>query len=175
MFHHTTILSVRKGNSVVLAGDGQVTMQSTVVKAGGKKVRTLAGGKVIVGFAGGAADAFALLTRLEEKLEKHSGQLERAAVEMVRDWRTDRVLRRLEALMIACDKNRTLLLSGTGDLIEPDDGVVSVGSGSVAAASAARALVRHTELPPRDIAEHAMKLAADMDIYTNDRLTIEEL
>ncbi len=175
MFHHTTILAVRRENSVVLIGDGQVTLDHTVVKQGGRKVRKLAGGSVLAGFAGGAADAFSLLERLEQKLEKHQGRLDRSAVELVRDWRTDRVLRRLEAMLIACDRERTLLLSGTGDLIEPDDGVVSVGSGSVAAASAARALLRNTDFAPREIAEKAMSLAAEMDIYTNDRWTIEEL
>jgi ATP-dependent HslUV protease subunit HslV len=130
---------------------------------------------VIAGFAGGAADAFALLTRFEEKLAERHGQLERAAVELVRDWRTDRALRRLEAMLIVADATKTLVLSGTGDLIEPDDGVVAIGSGSVAAMAAARALLGHTELSPAEVAREAMRIAASIDIYTNDRLTIEEI
>lgn len=160
---------------MVLAGDGQVTLQHTVVKGGASKVRRLADGAVLAGFAGGAADAFALLQRFEAKLSEYRGQLERAAVELVRDWRTDRILRRLEAMLIVCDTKRTLLLSGTGDLIEPDDGVVAVGSGSTAATAAARALLENTDLDLRVIAEQAMRIAASLDIYTNDRLTIEEL
>ena len=171
----TTVLAVRRGEQVVLAGDGQVSLDRTVVKGSARKVRPLAGGQVLAGFAGGAADAFALLTRFEEKLAAHQGQLERAAVELVRDWRTDRILRRLEAMLIVADRRMTLLLSGTGDLIEPDDGVVSIGSGSIAAMAAARALLNHTELDARAIATGAMEIAASLDIYTNDRLTIEEL
>lgn len=174
-FVHTTILAVRREDRVVLAGDGQVTLQHTVVKGGASKVRRLADGAVLAGFAGGAADAFALLQRFEAKLSEYRGQLERAAVELVRDWRTDRILRRLEAMLIVCDTKRTLLLSGTGDLIEPDDGVVAVGSGSTAATAAARALLENTDLDLRVIAEQAMRIAASLDIYTNDRLTIEEL
>jgi ATP-dependent HslUV protease subunit HslV len=174
-FRRTTILAVRRGERVVLAGDGQVTLDKTAMKTGARKVRRLADGSVIAGFAGGAADAFALLTRFEEKLSAHQGQLERAAVELVRDWRTDRILRRLEAMLIVADIHKTFLLSGTGDLIEPDDGVLGIGSGSTAAIAAARALVSHTEMPPREVAEHAMRIAAGMDIYTNDRLTVEEL
>ena len=171
----TTVLAVRRGEKVVLAGDGQVTIGNSVIKGHARKVRRLADGNVIAGFAGGAADAFALLTRFEEKLAAHQGQLERAAVELVRDWRTDRVLRRLEAMLIVADSRKTLLLSGTGDLIEPDDGVVSVGSGSVAAMSAARALIRHTELDARTVAVEALRIASELDIYTNDNLTIEEI
>ena len=171
----TTILAVRRGDNVVLAGDGQVTLDRSVVKGGARKVRRLADGAVLAGFAGGAADAFALLTRFEEKLAAHQGQLERAAVELVRDWRTDRILRRLEAMLIVADRSKTLLLSGTGDLIEPDDGVVSVGSGSVAAMAAAKALIEHCDLPPRRVAEIALGIAASIDIYTNDQLTIEEI
>lgn len=174
-FVHTTILAVRRGDSAVLAGDGQVTLENAVVKGGARKVRRLGGGKVVAGFAGGAADAFALLTRFEEKLAEYQSQLERASVELVREWRTDRVLRRLEALLIVADSRRTFLLSGTGDLIEPDDGVLAIGSGGIAAASAARALIAHTELDARTIAEHAMRIAARTDIYTNDQLTIEEV
>ena len=171
----TTVLAVRRGSSVALVGDGQVTLNNTVVKAGAKKVRRLAEGRVLAGFAGAAADAFALLTRFEEKLAAHQGQLERSAVELVRDWRTDRVLRRLEAMLIVADAEKTLVLSGTGDLIEPDEGIVAVGSGSVPAMAAARALAAHTELDAHTIAIEAMKVAASMDIYTNENLTIEEL
>ena len=171
----TTVLSVRRGENVVLVGDGQVTLDRAIVKSGASKIRRLAEGTVLAGFAGGAADAFALLTRFEEKLASHQGQLERASVELVRDWRTDRVLRRLEAMMIVADAHKTLLLSGTGDLIEPDDGVVAIGSGSVAATAAARALLRHTELDPKTLATQALRIAAEIDIYTNDRLTVEEI
>ena len=174
-FIGTTVLAVRNGKKVVLAGDGQVSLENSIVKRGAKKVRTLRDGEVLAGFAGGAADAFALLTRFEEKLSAYSGQLERAAVELVRDWRTDRALRRLEAMLIVADAQKTLLLSGTGDLIEPDDGVLAIGSGSVAAMAAARALLLHTELPLRKVAEEAMGIAAGIDIYTNERLTIEEI
>jgi len=171
----TTILSVRRGENVVIVGDGQVTLDRAVVKGGARKVRRLAGGRVLTGFAGGAADAFALLTRFEEKLAEHQHQLERAAVEMVRDWRTDRVLRRLEAMLVVADAGKTLLLSGTGDLIEPDDGVLGIGSGGVAATAAARALLNHTEMSVRDVATTALGIAATMDIYTNDRLVVEEI
>jgi ATP-dependent HslUV protease subunit HslV len=169
----TTVLAVRRGEHVVLAADGQVTLNNTVVKGAAKKVRRLADGRVLAGFAGGAADAFALLARFEEKLAAHQGQLERSAVELVRDWRTDRVLRRLEAMLLVADAEKTLVLSGTGDLIEPDEGIVAIGSGSVAAMAAARALARHTELDARTIATEAMFVASSMDIYTNDRLTVE--
>ena len=174
-FVHTTILAVRRGDSAVLAGDGQVTLENSVVKGGASKIRRLGGGKVVAGFAGGAADAFALLTRFEEKLAEYQSRLERASVELVREWRTDRVLRRLEAMLIVADAKRTFLLSGTGDLIEPDDGVLSIGSGGIAAASAARALIAHTELDARTVAEESMRIAAATDIYTNDQLTIEEV
>jgi ATP-dependent HslUV protease subunit HslV len=171
----TTILAVRRGERVVLAGDGQVTLDKSIVKGRARKVRRLAAGSVLAGFAGGAADAFALLTRFEDKLAEHQGQLERAAVELVREWRTDRALRRLEAMLVVADAKRTLLLSGTGDLIEPDDGLVGVGSGSVAALAAARALLAHTELAPREVAVEALRIAAGIDIYTNDELTVEEI
>jgi ATP-dependent HslUV protease subunit HslV len=164
-FTATTILTVRRDGRVAMAGDGQVTLESAVMKHGARKVRRVGDGAVLAGFAGAAADAFALLTRFEEKLNAHPGQLERAAVELVRDWRTDRVLRRLGAM----------LLSGSGDLIEPDDGVLGVGSGSVAAVAAARALVAHTDLDARSITEKALRIAAGIDLYTNDHLTIEEI
>ena len=171
----TTILAVRRGAEVVHARDGQVTLEHAVVKGGATKVRRLGEGNVLAGFAGGAADAFALLTRFEEKLSAHQGQLERAAVELVRDWRTDRALRRLEAMLVVADARKTLLLSGTGDLIEPDDGVLGIGSGGVPAMAAARALLRDDAMPLRRIAEEAMRIAASIDIYTNDRVVIEEL
>ncbi len=171
----TTVLAVRRGPNVALVGDGQVTLNNTVVKTAAKKVRRLADGRVRAGFAGAAADAFALLSRFEEKLAAHQGQLERSAVELVRDWRTDRVLRRLEAMLLVADAEKTLVLSGTGDLIEPDEGIVAVGSGSAPAMAAARALAAHTDLDARTIAIEAMNVAANMDIYTNDNLTVEEL
>jgi ATP-dependent HslUV protease subunit HslV len=171
----TTVLAVRRGERVALAGDGQVTLETSIVKGGARKIRRLADGKVIAGFAGGAADAFALLSRFEEKLSSYQGQLERAAVELVREWRTDRILRRLEAMLIVADASKTLLLSGTGDLIEPDDGVLGIGSGGVPAMAAARALLRHTDLDARTVATEALRLAAEIDIHTNDRLTVEEI
>lgn len=171
----TTILCVRRDGKVAMAGDGQVTIERSSVKQKARKVRRLADGRVLAGFAGGAADAFALLGRFEEKLSSHQGQLERAAVELVRDWRTDRALRRLEALLVVADAGKTLLLSGNGDLIEPDDGILGIGSGSVAATAAARALVAHTELDARSVAVEALRIAAAQDIYTNDQLTVEEI
>lgn len=158
-----------------MASDGQVTFGQTVVKQGARKIRRLYQDRVLAGFAGSAADSFALFSRFESKLEQHRGNLERAAVELARDWRTDRALRRLEAMMIVADKERTFLLSGTGDLIEPDDGVVAIGSGGAFALAAARALIRHSSLDARTIAEQAMRIAADICIYTNDALTIEAL
>lgn len=174
-FRSTTILSVRRGSNVVLAGDGQVTLESTVVKGKARKVRRVADGSVLVGFAGGAADGFALLGRFEQALATYQNQLERAAVELVREWRTDQALRRLEALLIVADRRQTFLLSGTGDLIEPDGEVLGVGSGSVAAIAAARALAAHSELSPRQIACESLKIAAEIDIYTNAELTVEEI
>ena len=171
----TTVLSVRRGKNAVVGADGQVTLDRSVVKAGAHKVRRLANGSVLAGFAGGAADAFALLTRFQDKLSEHGGRLERAAVELVRDWRTDRALRRLEAMLIVADVERTLLLSGTGDLIEPDDGVVAIGSGGIAAMAAARALIQHTDLPPRALVEQSLLVAASIDVFTNDRLILEEI
>ena len=171
----TTVLAVRRGENVVIAGDGQVTLEQTTVKGKARKVRRVGDGSVIAGFAGGAADGFALLTRFEEKLSAFQGQLERAAVELVREWRTDRVLRRLEALLIVADAKRIFLLSGTGDLIEPDDGVLAIGSGSVAATGAARALLAHTDLDARTVATEALLIAAEIDIYTNAELTVEEV
>lgn len=171
----TTILTVRRGERTAMAGDGQVTLDRIVVKQGGRKVRRLADGRVLAGFAGGAADAFALLERFEEKLTQHPGGIERAAVDLVRDWRTDRALRRLEAMLVVADRTRTFLLSGTGDLIEPDDGVLGIGSGAVAAMAAARALLGHTSLSAREVAEEALRIAAGIDVYTNDHLVVEEI
>jgi ATP-dependent HslUV protease subunit HslV len=159
----------------VLAGDGQVTFGNTVLKQGARKIRRLYNESILAGFAGSAADSFALFSRFESKLEQYRGNLERAAVELARDWRTDRILRRLEAMLIVADRKSTFLLSGTGDLIEPDDGIVAVGSGGPFAMSAARALARHSSLTARQIAEEAMAIAAGICIYTNTQLTIEEL
>ncbi len=174
--HSTTVLLVRRDGAVCLASDGQVTLGNTVLKRGASKVKRAGGGKVLVGFAGGAADGLALFTRFEAKLDEYRGNLERAVVELAKDWRTDRMLRQLEAMMIVADREKSYLVSGTGDLLQPDeDGLLAVGSGGPYALAAARALVRHTELPARAIAEAALGIAAGICIYTNDRLTIEEL
>jgi ATP-dependent HslUV protease subunit HslV len=173
--HATTVLAVRHQAKVVMASDGQVTLGQTVVKHRAKKVRRLYHDRVLAGFAGGAADGFALFSRFESKLEEHRGNLERAAVELARDWRTDRVLRRLEAMLLVADPKSMYLLSGTGDLIEPDDGVMGIGSGGAFAMAAARALVGHSGLDTRAIVEHAMGIAADICVYTNTRLTVEEI
>jgi ATP-dependent HslUV protease subunit HslV len=173
--HATTVLGVRHGGKVVFASDGQVTLGQTVVKHQARKVRRLYHERVLAGFAGTAADGFALFNRFEGKLEEHRGNLERAAVELARDWRTDRALRRLEAMMLVADPRAMYLLSGTGDLIEPDDGIMGIGSGGPFALAAARALVQHSGLDARAIVEHAMTIAAGICIYTNDRVVIEEL
>jgi ATP-dependent HslUV protease subunit HslV len=173
--HATTVLGVRHGGKVVIASDGQVTLGQTVVKHQARKVRRLYHERVLAGFAGTAADGFALFSRFEGKLEEHRGNLERAAVELARDWRTDRALRRLEAMMLVADTRAMYLLSGTGDLIEPDDGVIGIGSGGPFAMAAARALARHADLDARTIVLHAMGIAAEICIYTNDRLVVEEL
>ena len=175
LMHATTILAVRHGDHTCLAGDGQVTLGATVVKQGARKVRRLYNNSILAGFAGSAADSFALFARFESKLEQYRGNLERAAVELARDWRTDRLLRRLEAMMIVADRQTIFLLSGTGDLIEPDDGIVAVGSGGPFAMAAAKALSRHSQLTARQIAEEAMTIAAGICIYTNAHITIEEL
>jgi ATP-dependent HslUV protease subunit HslV len=175
MFHATTILAVRKGGHVVVAGDGQVTLDKIVLKASARKVRRLGDGSVIAGFAGATADAFTLFERFEAKLKEHRKNLARACVELAKDWRTDRFLRRLEAMLIVADAENTFLLSGTGDVVEPDEGVVAVGSGGPYALAAARALVEHTDLPARKIAEEAMKIAADVCIYTNRNIVYEEI
>lgn len=173
--HSTTILCVRRDDRAALAGDGQVTFNNVVMKQGARKIRRLGKDSVLAGFAGSAADAFALFTRFEARLEEHRGNLERAAVELVKDWRTDRALRRLEAMLIATDTKRSFLMSGTGDLIEPDDGLVAIGSGGSCALAAARALMAHTDLPAAAIAREALQIAAGIDIYTNDRIVVEEL
>jgi ATP-dependent HslUV protease subunit HslV len=175
MFHATTVLAVRHRNETVMASDGQVTFGDTVFKQSARKIRRLYNDRILAGFAGSAADSFALFSRFEAKLEQYRGNLERSAVELARDWRADRLLRRLEAMLIVADAKSTYLLSGTGDLIEPDDGIVAVGSGGAYATAAARALVRHSELDARRIAEESMAIAGDICIYTNQRLTIEEL
>jgi ATP-dependent HslUV protease, peptidase subunit HslV len=175
VIHATTILGVRHDGRTVLAGDGQVTLGNTVMKQGARKIRRLYNDSVLAGFAGSAADSFALFARFEAKLEQYRGNLERSAVELARDWRSDRLLRRLEAMLIVADRKSTFLLSGTGDLIEPDDGIVAVGSGGPFALAAARALSRHSTLDARQIAEEAMRIAADICIYTNGSLTVEEL
>ena len=174
-FHGTTILAVRQGTHVVVAGDGQVTLGSIVTKHRAKKVRRIYNNKIITGFAGATADALTLSEKLEQKLEQYNGNLTRACVELAREWRTDKYLRRLEAMMIAADKDNTYLLSGNGDVIEPDEGIISIGSGSVAAQSAAVALTENTDIPPRAIVEKAMKIAADLCVYTNHHITIEEI
>jgi ATP-dependent HslUV protease subunit HslV len=175
VIHATTILAVRHQDRTVMASDGQVTFGNTVIKHGAHKVRRLYNDSILGGFAGSAADAFALFSRFEAKLEQYRGNLERSAVELARDWRTDRLLRRLEAMMIAADKKSIFVLSGTGDLIEPDDAVVAVGSGGPFAMAAARALTRHSSLDARHIVQESMRIAADICIYTNSNLTIEEL
>ncbi len=175
VIHATTILAVRHDGRTVLAGDGQVTFGTTVMKQGARKIRRLYNDSILAGFAGSAADAFSLFSRFESKLEQYRGNLERSAVELAKDWRSDRVLRRLEAMLIVSDRASTFLLSGTGDLIEPDDGIVAVGSGGPYALAAARALVRHSGLNAREIAEQAMAIAGEICIYTNQNLTVEEL
>jgi ATP-dependent HslUV protease subunit HslV len=171
----TTVLSVRRNGKVVIAGDGQVTVGSTVVKASARKVRRLYNDKVLAGFAGATADAFALFQRFEAKLEQYHGQLSRAAVELAKDWRTDKLMRNLEALLLVADQQTTLMISGTGDVIEPDDGIVAIGSGGPYALAAARALAKHTDLSARQIAEEAMNIASQICIYTNLNLVVEEI
>ena len=175
MIHATTILSVRHHDRTVMAGDGQVTFGNTVLKQTAKKIRRLYQEKILAGFAGSTADAFSLFSRFEAKLEQYHGNLGRGAVELAKDWRTDKFLRHLEALLLVSDKEQTFLLSGQGDVIEPDGGIAAIGSGGPYAQAAAQALAEHTELPARSIAEEAMKIAGKMCIYTNDKVTIEEL
>lgn len=174
-WHGTTILSIRKGGSVVIAGDGQVSFGSTVIKGNARKVRRLAGGSVMAGFAGATADALALFERLEGKLEQHPGQLARACVEMAKDWRTDRYLRRLEAMMAVADANVSLVLTGNGDVLEPEDGLIGIGSGGAYALSAARALIDVDGLDAEAIARKAMRIAAQICVYTNENVTLEKI
>ena len=174
-FQSTTILAVRHRDRAVMAGDGQVTFGQTVVKQGAKKIRRLYNDKILAGFAGSAADSFALFARFESKLEQYRGNLERSAIELAKDWRTDRILRRLEAMLIVLDRSATFLLSGTGDLIQPDDGIVAIGSGGPFALAAAKALANNTDFDARAIAEKAMHIAADICIYTNKSIVVEEL
>ena len=173
--HGTTILAVRKGNTVVVAGDGQVTLGNTIMKSNAKKVRRLAGNKVIAGFAGATADAFTLFERLEGKLVQYPDQLSRACVELAKDWRTDKYLRRLEAMMAVADKKVSLIISGTGDVVEPDDNIIGIGSGGAYALAAARSLIDQEKLSAEDIAKKAMIIAAEICIYTNTKITIEKL
>ncbi len=175
MMHATTILAVRHKGQVVIGGDGQVTLGNTIMKHSASKVRRMYHDNVVGGFAGSTADAFSLFTRFEEKLEKFQGNLPRSAVELAKDWRTDKMLRRLEAMLIVIDKEHSLLLSGTGDVIEPDDGVLAIGSGGMFASAAAKALVQHSDLSARQIVEEAMKITETICIYTNSNITIEEL
>ncbi len=176
MFHATTIVAVKKEDKVALAGDGQVTFgQNTILKHSARKLRRLYNDKVLAGFAGSVADAFTLFEKFEGKLETYRGNLQRAAVELAKDWRTDRMLRRLEALLVVADKEHLLVVSGSGEVIEPDDGVVAIGSGGSYALAAARALVRNTDFPPARVAREALSIAAEICVYTNDQITVEEL
>ena len=174
-WHGTTILSVRRGTQVALGGDGQVTLGNIVVKSNARKVRRLYKDQVLAGFAGATADAFTLFERFEAKLEKHQGQLVRAAIELTKDWRTDRVLRRLEAMLAVADRETSLIITGNGDVLEPEKGLVAIGSGGAYAQAAARAMIEHTELAPAQIVERALTIAGDLCIYTNQSHTIETL
>lgn len=173
-FHATTILAVRRDGLIALGGDGQVTQGETIMKSRAQKVRTLAGGRVLAGFAGATADAFTLFDKFEEKLERYTGNLPRAAVELAKEWRSDRILRRLEALLIVADRQHGFLLSGNGDVIEPDDGVIAIGSGGPYALAAARALVAHTPMAPADVVRRALEIAGDICVYTNQNITVLE-
>ena len=175
MMHGTTIVAVRRGSRVAMAGDGQVTMDATIVKGSARKVRTLADGAILAGFAGGTADAFTLFDRFEGKVKEFGGDLTRASVELAREWRSDRLLRRLEALLLAADRGRTLFISGNGDVLEPDHGVIAIGSGGNYALAAARAFLESSAMSPRDIAVRALEIAAEICVYTNTDITVEEL
>jgi len=174
-YHGTTIISVRRGKHVVLGGDGQVTLGNLVMKGNAKKVRRLYKDHILAGFAGGTADAFTLFERFEAKLEKHQGHLLRSAVELAKDWRTDRILRRLEALLAVANQDVSLIITGNGDVLEPEQGLIAIGSGGPYAQSAAKALLNYTEMPPREIVEKSLTIAADLCIYTNYSFTIEEI
>jgi ATP-dependent HslUV protease subunit HslV len=175
VFRRTTVLAVRRDGAVALGSDGQVTLGTTILKQGASKIRRLAGGSVLAGFAGSTADAVTLFTRFERKLEEYNGQLERAAIELATDWRTEKMLRTLEALLVVADREKTLLLSGTGDVISPDEGILAVGSGGPYATAAARALYRNTAMPAEGIVRAALKIASEIDIYTNDAISVETL
>lgn len=175
VFRSTTVVAVRRDGRAAMAADGQVSLGNTIMKSQARKVRRVGEGKVIAGFAGASADAFTLLDRFEAKLKEHRGSLSRAAVELAKDWRTDRYLRRLEAMLIVMDASATLLISGTGDVIEPDEGVVAIGSGGAYALSSARALMRHTTLSASEIARESLQIASEICIYTNDSIVVEEL
>lgn len=175
MFHGTTIIAVKHKGEVALAGDGQVSMGNTIVKKGAKKLRTMLDGKIIAGFAGSTADALTLFEKFEAKLEQYNGNIMRAAVEMAKDWRTDKILRRLEALLVVADKEKILLISGNGDVVEPDDSIATVGSGGAYALAAARALVAYSKLSAKEIAEESIKIAAGICVFTNDNVIVEEL
>lgn len=174
-FHGTTIVSVRRGNQVVIGGDGQVTLGNTVMKGNARKVRRLYHDRVLAGFAGGTADAFTLFERFDAKLEKHQGHLTRAAVELAKDWRSDRMLRRLEALLAVADTETSLIITGNGDVMEPEDGLIAIGSGGPFAQAAAKALLRQTDLSAREIVTEALKVAGEICIYTNQHITLDEL
>ncbi len=174
-YHGTTIVSVRRGNLVALGGDGQVTLGNIVVKATARKVRKLHHNQVLAGFAGATADAFTLFERFEAKLEKHQGHLVRAAIELTKDWRTDRVLRRLEAMLAVADKEASLIITGNGDVLEPEHGIISIGSGGAFAQAAARALIEHTQMTPQEVVKRSLEIAGDLCIYTNQNHTIEVL
>ena len=174
-YHGTTILSVRRGTSVAMGGDGQVTLGNVVIKATARKVRRLYQGRILAGFAGGTADAFTLFERFEAKLDKHQGNLLRSAVELAKDWRSDRALRRLEAMLITADRDTTLVITGNGDVLDPEEGICAIGSGGAYAQAAARALVENTELSPREIVEKSLQIAGDMCIYTNHNRVIETI
>jgi ATP-dependent HslUV protease subunit HslV len=175
MIHATTVIALRHGGKVAVAGDGQVTFNNMVLKHGARKVRRIHHDQILAGFAGAAADAFALFTKFEAKLEEYRGNLPRAAVELAKDWRTDRALRRLEALLAVADLEYSFIVSGTGDVIEPDDGIIGIGSGGGFALSAARALIKHSELSARDIVAEAMRIASEICVFTNAQITVEEL
>jgi ATP-dependent HslUV protease subunit HslV len=175
VFHGTTIVSVRRGRDVALGGDGQVTLGNTIVKSSARKVRRLYKDQVLAGFAGATADAFTLFERFEAKLEKHQGHLVRSAIELTKDWRTDRVLRRLEAMLAVADRDASLIITGNGDVLEPEHGIIAIGSGGPFAQAAARALLAHTQLPPAELVKRALEIAGDICIYTNQQHTIETL
>lgn len=174
-FHGTTIVSARRGNSVALGGDGQVTLGNIVIKGSARKVRRLYQDRILAGFAGGTADAFTLFERFESKLEKHQGNLMRSAVELAKDWRTDRILRRLEAMLAVADREHSLIITGNGDVLEPEHGIVAIGSGGPYAQAAARALLEHTDLAAKDVVKQALTIAGDLCIYTNQTHTVESL